>query len=529
MFPGKKRSWFTILTFFLSILLVIGFTSFGMAETPPRKPAQPSAKPKQPPALADPRSVPTVTPPNPVTPEPSEPPPALATPQPSPSATVPPEQLELPSASTAQSPNEQPVKTGEESPPSPLSLGARIESAASGGREWLQKEGIGGHARFDYYSASKRLDNIHSLPGLTLQPKFQPKFGSWGDAKIEGRLTDPDLGNNREPKQARLLEAYSNLYLGSVDVRVGKQNIPWGRADALNPTDNLTPKDFTLLSARDEEERRIGTLGVRTNYYRGDYTLSLIYLPIFNPSTIPLAPTPGIQITEDKRSQGKWNDQALAAKLDHTGGAIDWSLSYYYGLDVLPFGRPLSPTQVQLVHNRIHVIGADFAKNFGRYGVRGEMAYTQTQDPEGTNPFIQNPFFMYVLGVDRDITEDLNINVQAYQRTIINFKDPFAIQDPLSRNVAVLSDTFYQQLDQYQGGFTSRIKATWLNKTLEGEILGMLNLPRTDFFLRPSLTYAFTDVWKGFIGWDIFNGQKNSFFGRLEPNTAFFVEIRASL
>ena len=79
----------------------------------------------------------------------------------------------------------------------------------------------------------------------------------------------------------------------------------------------------------------------------------------------------------------------------------------------------------------------------------------------------------------------------------MNFKDPFAIQDPLSRNVAVLVIRI-QQLDQYQGGFTSRIKATWLNKTLEGEILGMLNLPRTDFFLRPSLTYAFTDILERF-------------------------------
>jgi len=27
---------------------------------------------------------------------------------------------------------------------------------------------VGGNGRFDYYSASKRLDNIHSLPGLTV-------------------------------------------------------------------------------------------------------------------------------------------------------------------------------------------------------------------------------------------------------------------------------------------------------------------------------------------------------------------------
>jgi hypothetical protein len=490
----------------LSILLIILLFSFSVppafAETPARKPPTPSTKP------------------------------SATAPEPKPAPLAP--SVSPPSESSApQSPT--PKDNAEEasekavSPSSFLSVETAPEVVHWPALDWIKEVGIGGHARFDYYSASKRLDNNHSLPGLTFQPKFQPKFGSWGDAKIEARLQDQDVGDRREPKQGRLIEAYTNLYLGAVDVRVGKQNIPWGRADALNPTDNLTPKDFTLLSARDEEERRIGTVGVRANYYRGDYTMSLIWLPIFNPSNIPLTPAPGFQITEDKRSQGKWSDQAFAAKLDHTGGVIDWSISYYYGLNVIPIGRPLSPLQAQLVHTRLHVIGADFAKNFGRYGVRGEMAYTQTQNPSGSDPFIINPSFMYVLGVDRDLTEDLNINVQAYQRYIVNFNDPFAIQDPVARNVAVLSDTFNQQLNRYQGGFTSRIKATWLNKTLEGELLGVLNLPRRDFFLRPSLTYAFTDVWRGFIGWDIFNGQQASFFGRLEPNTAFFLEVRAIL
>jgi len=392
---------------------------------------------------------------------------------------------------------------------------------------WLKRAGLGGFVRTDYYSASKRLDNTHSLPGLTFQPKMLPKFGSWGDAKIEGRLTDQDL-RREGGVQSRLLESYANLYFGSVDLRIGKQNIVWGRADALNPTDVLTPKDFTLLSAKDEEERRIGTAGVKLNYYRDTYMLSLIWLPIFNPTTIPLTSPPGSQLTEDKRSQGDWTDQGFAIKLDQTGGTVDWSVSYYYGLDLFPVGRPLSPTRTLLVHNRIHMAGADFARNFGRFGVRGEAAYIHTQNPRGADPFIKNPYFYYLLGVDHDVTEDLNVNLQAYQRIIVNFKDVFQLQDPVARNVAVLNVTFNQQMDRVQEGISGRIKATALNKTLEAELLGVFNANRTDFFLRPSVAYAFTDVWKGFIGWDIFNGRRQSFNGFFQPMTAFFAELRAT-
>jgi hypothetical protein len=392
---------------------------------------------------------------------------------------------------------------------------------------WLESAGLGGFIRADYYSASKKLNNQHSLPGLTFQPKALPKFGELGDGKFETRITNENL---RGPSswQGRLLEGYGNFYFGTMDIRIGKQNIPWGRADLLNPTDNLTPKDFTLLSAKDVEERRIGTAGVKANYYTGAYTLSLVWLPIFNPNTIPIAVPPGFQVTENKRSQGDWTDQGFAAKLDRSGGEIDWSISYYEGLDILPVARPLSPFQSVLVHNRLRVFGADFARNYGQYGVRGEAAYVQTQNPLGNDPIIKLPYVYYVLGIDRDLTEDVNVNIQAYQRLIINWQDRFQIQDPVIRANAILNVLINQQQDRYQEGLSGRIKASWLNKTLEAELLGVWNANRTDFFLRPSLTYAFTDVWKGFIGWDIFNGRSESFFGRVESMTAFFAEVRAT-
>ena len=34
------------------------------------------------------------------------------------------------------------------------------------------------------------------------------------------------------------------MNLGRVDLRAGKQEIRWGRADAYNPTDNLIPYDY---------------------------------------------------------------------------------------------------------------------------------------------------------------------------------------------------------------------------------------------------------------------------------------------
>ena len=59
------------------------------------------------------------------------------------------------------------------------------------------------------------------------------------------------------------------LYL---DVRAGRQIIAWGRADGLNPTDNLTGEDLTLL-APDDDDRRLGTTALRASYYLGDVSV----------------------------------------------------------------------------------------------------------------------------------------------------------------------------------------------------------------------------------------------------------------
>ena len=42
------------------------------------------------------------------------------------------------------------------------------------------------------------------------------------------------------------------------------------------------------------------------------------------------------------------------------------------------------------------------------------------------------------------------------------------------------------------------------------------------------MAYAFTDMWKGFVGWDIYNGRKQSLNGFIENNSAFFAELRAT-
>jgi hypothetical protein len=405
--------------------------------------------------------------------------------------------------------------------------------------------GFGAILRADYFSASKKLDDNHNLIGLTLQPKLEPQLGEHLSLKGEGRLHDEDMFDSRG-RQHRFLEGYLDLHGTPGQLRLGQQIIAWGRADALNPTDLLTPKDFTHLSAEYEVDRRFGLpAALGTARLSPELNFTAVWIPIFMASVIPIPDKLPFQLGSEEPNN-EWRNHSFALKLDRSGTGVDWSISYFQGWDLIPTAKVTNPggvvrfgpqglfsifqpTSVLLRNQRIRAIGADAAIPMGGFGWRAETAYVRSDDPHGIDPQARNPYWFTVAGADRDLTEDLNVNLQVYQRIVFNFEDPFQVGDPLVRTIAVFNATIGNQLDRWQTGFTGRVRATWLQKTLAAELLGVFNANRTDFYLRPMVSYAITDIWKAYLGADVFNGRRDSFFGRLENTSAVFVELRATL
>lgn len=71
---------------------------------------------------------------------------------------------------------------------------------------------------------------------------------------FEGYLTKNDtLRGASILTEAR--EAYLEKSVGDFDFRAGRQIIVWGRADKVNPTDQWTSKNYTLLATDDEDQR----------------------------------------------------------------------------------------------------------------------------------------------------------------------------------------------------------------------------------------------------------------------------------
>jgi hypothetical protein len=329
-----------------------------------------------------------------------------------------------------------------------------------------------------------------------------------------------------------LREAYLDIDLGPVQVRAGRQIVVWGRADGINPTDNVSPRDYTLL-VPDDDDQRFGTPIVKTSWYVGTASLTGIWAPGFEPDVVPTPPPPPPLTVIEERPVGRESLAQGALRLERSGAAVDWSLSYFDAFDRLPnIGLRTAAdgtSQIVLRHPRVQVVGADLALPMGRFGVRAEGAYTVTRDRRGDDPEIANPFLHAVVGVDRTFSEYVNVNLQYSLRVVTRFHDPLEIADPAERDIAIQEALVANQLDRVQHGATLRVGDKFLNEALEAGLSGAVYGPTLNYVARAKLSYAVTDRWRITAGFDWFDGHDPSPFHLLRKNSGGYLEIRLGL
>jgi hypothetical protein len=403
------------------------------------------------------------------------------------------------------------------------------DSGAAGGflTELLRDQRASGVLRSDYYHSSKSLDRETGFLGITAQLKALPVFSDTLDGKVEVRATNFAIGD-RGDTNATLLEGYATIHFDKADLRIGKQIVAWGRADGLNPTDNLTPRDFVALLPL-EEDQRFGTTAIRLDTFLSrQHTLTVFVTPLFEPSKTPL-PTAGRTLIKKSPARTTSNGE-LGLRLNKIGESLDWSVSYFRGFSLLPNQRLIdigaNGITVEHHYNRITVFGADIARNYGRFGFRGEVAYMDTADDAGTDPGIENPNLYWIAGVDRTFFSNLNVNLQFFQRRIRHHRDPQAIAGTTERRIAIENSILDGQADRITNGITFRISDKWFNDALEAELFAVTNFTRDNSFIRPLLTRAFNDRWKGTIGAELYRGPADTQYGGLKSNRGMFVELR---
>ncbi len=386
--------------------------------------------------------------------------------------------------------------------------------------------GLSSSLRFGYWRSSRDVDDRHDMAPASLWLKADHGAVAGLDFHAEGWVQSKDLGSASAP-QAELREIYLRQTVGEFDVRIGRQIVAWGRADRINPTDNLSARDLSRLFPDDDDLRR-GSAMVRAVHGLGENAeVQLYWIPEFRPEIHPLRDRIGpFALIGDRRPAGVGQG---AIKVDGSQHGIDWSLSYFDGHD--PTGDlrasrdPARPFDLLREYPRQRTLGADMATVRWGLNLRAEAAYSDFPQRERT-AFSKRPFLFAVMGGDRNFGEQVNLNLQYILRRVTKHSPPERYIDPYPRGIALINAIESGQRDNKQNGASMRLAWTRPDQLLRAEIFGIQDFSHHDGMLHALLRYEASDAVRVSVGYEWNHGEQDTLFGSRRTNNSVFFELR---
>lgn len=340
--------------------------------------------------------------------------------------------------------------------------------------------------------------------------------------------------NDSDSISFNLREAYLDLYFDSFDIRVGKQQIVWGKADGVFITDILSPKDLYEFLLPEFDEIRIGVTGAKLNYYMGGNTLELVWLPVFTPTNLPnstsiwspsmsFAMTPTFDYSKQDVKPSLENSE-LFLKYSALTEAIDFEImgGYMWDDDPTVFSSIVTNSSgrnlfITPEHKRISLIGGSFSTTLGPFVFRGEGAYYfgkyfNTSDLTVNNGTVEKDYIHYMLGTDFNLL-DINFSLQFIQKAVMDYEE------------TIQSNVMFK--DQYNNMMTFLARYSILNETLEFELFSYYDFEYDDALIRPRVLYDYSDTINLQIGANIFTGTEGQ-FGQYNNNDMLYGKIKYS-
>jgi hypothetical protein len=317
--------------------------------------------------------------------------------------------------------------------------------------------------------------------------------------------------------------------LESVDVKAGRQILTWGTGNLIFLND-LFPKDYqAFFLGRDLEYLKAPSDALKVSFYSRVVNLDLVYTPRFDADRFIdgsrlsfYDPALGQLRGEDMvvhpdRPETWFEDDEIAVRIHGNIRTFELAAYGYHGFWKGPSGsdretgEPLFP--------RLSVLGASIRGPVGPGIGNAELSwYNSEEDEDGDDPLVNNSEFRLLVGYEQEVARDLTMGVQYYLERMLDYG---------------------HYKDGLPQGFPPRDEnRQWLTLDLTQELMAQnqlvlslftfYSLSGGDVYLRPKVTYDFTDHWKLQLGGNIFLGDRETFFGRFEENSNVYGAVRYS-
>ena len=241
--------------------------------------------------------------------------------------------------------------------------------------------------------------SFHVAPGLDIRGVAHALYDGTYDWQDSNGLFADSVDRTAElyhTSERVLRELYVSYRRPGVDIKVGKQQVAWGKMDGqfIDIVNAMDRRESVQLETEDFEWRRLPTWMASSTFYLGRTSVQLLYIFDFehdrqplpgSPWASPLVPasTTNIVRATERPEAGNFDDHEYGIRVDRTAGALTYGFIYMYAWDKNPVERVLGTAtsggatvlEVQSKHERLHHAGltADYATTFQNVPLVGSL------------------------------------------------------------------------------------------------------------------------------------------------------------
>ncbi|OGW19238.1 MAG: hypothetical protein A2X56_02675 [Nitrospirae bacterium GWC2_57_13] len=342
-----------------------------------------------------------------------------------------------------------------------------------------------------------------------------------GAYSINGRDHYTDQVISSLESEAELREAFiRGKVLPSLDVKLGRQIVVWGKSDNLRVTDVLNPLDNREPGMVDIEDLRLPLTMARADWYAGKWNVTAIAIPeirfnknpVYGSDFYPSTQTPQEVIPDDGGSNTEY---AVALNGILTG----WDISFYLAriFDDRPSARfiPPGPPVFEFVHNRVTMAGTAVNVALGNWLLKSEGAYFSGLQ------FYALPYRTFeradvLLGVEYTGFNETTVSLEAVNRHLLDYDEAISTAPDSTRQ------------DEVQTAF--RFQRDFLNDRVHLMLLALTSgwNGRDGKVQRLQVEYELTDAVALTGGVVNYGSGNRTEFRNIGKNDRVFLEVKYS-